>query len=182
MRSWTSPSCETRRRVLLGGFLLAVPLLSPGSPALAQGAVPQRFSRVVIDTSPLAASGASQLGENIKPMLTPGVVEAMGGLVDPRDRGAPVLVISIKSLDLPSYSGGDNSDPHFRFGGAGSSMDSLDTVVTVVSGRKVLSTFPLLVSQPSSAGGSWFLPNNEDRRVQALGRSLGGWIRKKVAA
>ena len=177
MKSWTSPSSETRRSLLLGAFVLA----AAGFPAAALAQAEPRFSRVVIDTAPMAASGAAQLGENIKPLLAPGVAEALAGLIDPRDRRAPVLVISIRSLDLPSYSGSDDSEPHFHSGG-GMSSDSLDTVVSVVAGRKVLSTFPLLVSQPSSAGGSWFLPNNEDRRVQSLGRSLGGWVRRKLAA
>jgi hypothetical protein len=172
MRSWTSPS-SSRRAVLAGLAGLALASVA-ALPAAAQQA---RFSRVVIDTSPLAASGASQLGENIKPMLYAGVTRAMAPYMAPGDRRAPTLVVTIKSLQLPSYGGED--DLRFGFGGGGP-RDYLDTTVTVVSGRQVLASYPLLINQPSSAGGPWFVQPNEDRRVAQLGVTLGEWVRRKV--
>jgi hypothetical protein len=173
MRSWMSPS-SSRRAVLAGLAGLALTSLAT-LPAAAQQA---RFSRVVIDTSPLAASGAGQLGENIKPMLYAGVMRAMAPYMAPKDRSAPVLVVTIKSLQLPSYGG---EEDHTRFGlGGGGSRDYLDTTVTVVSGRQVLASYPLLINQPSSAGGPWFVQPNEDRRVAQLGVTLGEWVRRKV--
>jgi hypothetical protein len=174
MRSWTSPSSD-RRGALAALAGLALAALACG-PAAAQQA--PRFSRVVIDTSPLAASGASQLGENIKPMLYAGVTRAMAPYMAPGDRMAPTLVVTIKSLQLPSYGG---SDDNMRFGfGGGGPRDDLDTVVTVVSGRQVLARYPLLINQPSSSGGPWFVQPNEDRRVAQLGVTLGEWVRRKV--
>ncbi|MFO1147901.1 MAG: hypothetical protein U1E62_05935 [Alsobacter sp.] len=169
-----------RRAVLVGLAAAALAAALPALPAFAQQASAQqpRFSRVVIDTSPLAASGASQLGENIKPMLYAGVVRAMAPYLAPKDRSAPVLVVTIKSLQLPSY-GGNDDNLRFGFGGGGP-RDYLDTTVTVVSGRKVVSTIPLLINQPSSSGGPWFVQPNEDRRVAQLGVTLGEWVRRKV--
>jgi hypothetical protein len=174
MKSSMSPSSD-RRTVLVGLAAVALAAALPAVPALAQQA---RFSRVVIDTSPLANSGASQLGENIKPMLYSGVVRAMAPYMAPKDRSAPTLVVTIKSLDLPSYGGNDDN---FRFGfGGGGPRDYLDTTVTVVSGRQVIASFPLLINQPSASGGPWFVQPNEDRRVAQLGVTLGEWVRRKV--
>ena len=66
--------------------------------------------------------------------------------------------------------------------GGVSASDYLDTVVTVVRGRTVLATYPILINQPSSVGGPWFAQPNEDRRVAQLGVTLGQWIRRKVGA
>jgi hypothetical protein len=148
-------------------------------PAAAQA----RFNRVVIDTTPVADSGTRQLAENIRPMLAAGVMRAMQSSVDPRDRNAPTLVITVKSLQLAAFGGNDDAGPGFRFGGGGlSSTDYLDTVVSVVQGRKVVSSFPLLIHQPSSAAGPWFAQPNEDRRVVQLGDTLGQWVRQKVGS
>lgn len=173
MKSWMSRSSSwTLALAALAGHVLSA------LAALPAAAQQPRFSRVVIDTSPLAASGASQLGENIKPMLYAGVNRAMAPYLAPKDRSAPVLVISIKSLQLPSYGGADDN---WRFGfGGGGPRDYLDTTVSIVSGRQVLSSFPLLINQPSSSGGPWFAQPNEDRRVAVLGVTLGEWVRRKV--
>jgi hypothetical protein len=177
MRSWTwlsSHSC--RIALLLAAFAAAGLLALPGA-ASAQA----RYGRVVIDTSPIAESGAGQFAENIRPMLIPGVSRALAGLVDPRDRRAPTVVVTIKSLTLSMYGGAEDRSSRLGFGG-GSSTDYLDAVVTIQSGPRVLSQFPLLVTQPASAGGSWFLPNQENRRVVLLGEALGYWLRRKLEA
>ena len=140
-----------------------------------------RFNRIIIDTTPVADSGTRQLAQNIKPMLAAGVMRAMAGSIDQRDRSAPILVITVKSLQLAAYGGSDSSGDGFRFGGGGlSATDYLDTVVTVVQGRTVVASYPMLINQPASAGGPWFVQPNEDRRVVALGDTLGQWVRRKV--
>lgn len=172
MRSWTSPSSKAALRLLA---MAAAAMLGLAGPAAAE----PRFGRVVIDTSPVAASGAGQLAEHIRPMLAPGVGRALAGLVDPRDRRAATIVVTIKSLTLSMYGGAESRSERHGFGG-GSSTDYLDTVVTIQSGRQVLQQFPLLVVQPASSGGPWFLPNQEDHRVENLGNALGFWLRKKL--
>lgn len=176
MRSWMSLS--SRARVAAIAIAVGLAALLGAGPAWAQA----RFNRIVIDTSPVAATGTSQLAENIRPILAAGVMRAMAGSVDPRDKNAPTLIITVRSLQLAAFGGSDDGGDGFRFGGGVSSSDYLDTVVTVVRGRTVLSTFPILINQPSSAGGPWFAQPNEDRRVAQLGVTLGEWVRRKVGA
>jgi hypothetical protein len=176
MRSWMSLSSSVRVAVLAAVFGLAA--LLGAAPASAQA----RFNRIVIDTSPVAASGTGQLAENIRPIIAAGVMRAMGGSVDPRDRNAPTLVVTVRALQLAAFGGSDDRGDGFRFGGGVSATDYLDTVVTVVRGRTVLATYPILINQPSSVGGPWFAQPNEDRRVAQLGVTLGEWVRRKVGA
>jgi len=141
----------------------------------------KHFNRIIIDTTPVADSGTRQLAENIRPMIAAGVMRSMGPYIDQRDRNAPTLVITVKSLQLAAFGGNDDAGDGFRFGGGGmSSTDYLDTMVAVVQGRTVVASYPMLINQPSSAAGPWFVQPNEDRRVVQLGVTLGQWVRQKV--
>src|SRR5690349_1612443 len=77
----------------------------------------KRFNRIIIDTTPVAESGTRQLAENIRPMLAAGVMRSMGPYIDQRDRKAPTLVITVKSLQLAAFGGNDDAGDGFRFGG-----------------------------------------------------------------
>lgn len=177
MKSWTwrssslpSGFAAAARAVLLGAALLGFAGAADAEP---------RYGRVVIDTTPIAESGAGQLAENLRPMLAPGVSRALAGLADARDRRAPTVVVTVKSFTLGMYGGAEDHSNRHGFGG-GSSTDYLDTVVTVQDGRQVLQQFPLLITQPSSTGGPWYLQDQENRRVQKLGDVLGYWLRQKL--
>jgi hypothetical protein len=181
MKSWMSRSSEPRIVSGLGRSVFALAAVCAALLIAGPAAAQARFNRIVIDTRPVADSGTRQLAENIRPMLAAGVMRAMGSSIDPRDRKAPTLVITVKSLQLAAFGGNDDGGDGFRFGGGGmSSSDYLDTVVSVVQGGKVVSSFPMLIHQPSSAAGPWFVQPNEDRRVVQLGDTLGQWVRQKV--
>jgi hypothetical protein len=40
--------------------------------------------------------------------------------------------------------------------------------------------FPLMVTQDSGAGGAWYLPDNQQRRLRALADQFAGWVARRV--
>lgn len=179
MRSSMSRSID--RRALLGTGLAALAAglagcVTAGPSKVAGGP----FGRVIVDTSPMTANGSGELGARIRPAVAREVTAALGGRVGVR--GAPDIVITVKSLTLNMYGGlGGGGDPMFRFGFADSPLDFIDATVSVVKGREVLDTFPVLANAPASFGGLVVDPASEWRRVDALVRALAYWTAKRLA-
>lgn len=178
MRSSTSRSID--RRALLGGGLVALAAGLAGcvtaTPSKTAGGP---FGRVIVDTSAMTANGSGQLGANISPMVAQAVTSALGGRTGVR--GAPDIVVRVKSLTLAMYGGlGGGGDSMFRFGFSDSPLDFIDATVSVVKGSEVLDTFPILANQPASFGGPVMDPRSEWRRVQALVNALGYWVGKRL--
>jgi hypothetical protein len=155
----------------LAGCVSATPSKTAGGP----------FGRVIVDTSPMNANGSGELGANIRPMVAQAVTAALRGRTGVR--GAPDVVVTVKSVTLALYGGlgGGGGDPMFRFGFNDSPSDFIDATVSVVRGREVLDSFPVLANQPASFGGPVVDPRSEWRRVQALIEALAYWIGKRLA-
>jgi hypothetical protein len=144
-----------------GGFSLASVC---GSGALAQTG--KRFGSIVVDTRPLEARGASGAAAIIRPQLQASLQREFAGRIGP---GGPPLVVRIQTVLLSPYAGGGGGSRE------ASSSDFLEGDVSAGGER-----FPLFVSQDSSAGGAWYLPDNEARRLRALADQFAGWVRRRV--
>ena len=77
-----------------------------------------------------------------------------------------MLTARVHSVRLSSYTGADRG---------GIPSDYLEGEVIVGS-----SAFPMLVTQASSSGGAWYLPDNEQRRLIAIADSFASWIKRRV--
>jgi hypothetical protein len=138
--------------------------LSPGERVLAQG---QSFSRIVVDTRPLEARGAGAAAAILRQELQAALNREFAGRLG---RGGPVLIVRLQTVSLGPFAGpGGSGERGF------SSSDYLEGDVSAGSAR-----FPMFVTQDSSAGGAWFLPDNDARRLRALADQFAGWVRRKV--
>jgi hypothetical protein len=52
--------------------------------------------------------------------------------------------------------------------------------LVVGSHGEVLGRYPQLSAIPASSGGAWYLPGSEGRRVVALAKPFGGWLRRAI--
>jgi len=143
---------------VMAGFTL--PHWLGGGRASAQG---QTFSRIVVDTRPLEARGAGGQAAIIRPRLQASLRRELAGRIG---RRGPVLIARVHTISLSSFIGNDRG---------GVPSDYLEGEVIV--GRE---GFPMLVTQSSDSGGTWYLPDNEARRLQAIADSFASWIRRRV--
>jgi hypothetical protein len=158
------------RRALL--FALGASALA--APAQAQA---QAYSRITADASRLRELGLGPYAREIEANLARSLARAFAGRTGVR--GAPALLVRITGVQLSSYAGGEGGDG-FRFGGGGSSSDYMDGEALVLDGRRVLSRHPQLATLPSSSGGAWYGPQNEQRRTAALCDHYAGWLARAL--
>lgn len=164
------------RRFVTSGLMLSLGMglasLAP-TPAAAQNV---RISRIVVDTEPLRARGISgsylaALDRSLRRNLGAEFADsrAAGG------QGA-TLIVRIDGLSM-----NDPSGPSRRGWGGDSSSDYMDGTVTVAGPRnELITSFPLMNTLPTSSGGAWYDPNNEAKRLDALGASYAQWVRRKL--
>jgi hypothetical protein len=156
------------RRALLLGALSAL----AASPALAQA---QGFGGVEVDVRPLQARGAGAAAGLLREVIA---AEARTVFADRIVRGGPRLVVVLNTLQMSAYAG--DGENNFR-GGGGGSNDYLDGEALVLGPRgEVLRRVPQLFVQPANAGGAWFDPESERRRVIQLGRNYTAWLRRTL--
>jgi hypothetical protein len=152
------------RRVFLSGLTaFAAGLSLPGWLGGGVAAQGQTFSRIVVDTKPLQARGGGAAASVIGPRLQASLQRELAGRIG---RGGPTLVARVYSVQLSFYSGATRG---------GVPSDYLEGEV-IVGGK----AFPMLVTQAASAGGAWYLPDNEPRRLIAIADSFASWIKRRV--
>jgi hypothetical protein len=136
----------------------------PGGGALAQTG--QRFGSIVVDTRPLEARGAGGAAVILRRQLQESLQREFAGRIG---RGGPPLVVRIHTVYLSplAISGGG------RYGAGPSDYVEGE----VIAGKE---RFPLFATQSSSMHGAWYLPNNEQLRLEALARQFAGWVSRKV--
>ena len=139
---------------------LTLPHWLGGGAASAQG---QTFSRIVVDTRPLEARGARGQAAIIRPRLQASLQRELAGRVG---RRGPLLTVRVHTVSLSSFIGNDRG---------GVPSDYLEG--EVIAGRE---GFPMLVTQSSDSGGTWYLPDNEARRLHAIADSFASWVRRRV--
>jgi hypothetical protein len=153
------------RRTFVTGLAAALPLgLISGDGTFAQSG--QRIRSIVVDTKPLEARGASGAAAVLRPQLQASLQRQFAG----RLGGAgPVLVVRVQTLMLGAFAGPSGGTLGM------SSSDYMEGDVTFGAEK-----FPLMVTQDSSAGGAWYLPDNQQRRLRALTDQFAGWVARRV--
>lgn len=133
---------------------------------------------VRVDTSRLEAQGWGGRANEIGRALERELVAALGPNL--RRGAGPTLNVVVRGVFLNSYAGGGGGG---RFGGGGNQgSDSFDSEATLVGpGNRVIATYPVLSTVPSSAGGPWYLPDIDQRRLAGLVQHNAAWIRRYVA-
>jgi hypothetical protein len=143
----------------------------------------QRFSRVVVDVSPMRARGAGPFGlghyglfvDRTQQVMTQEAARVFAGVIDPRDRNAPVLVIRIDSVQFGDGSGGDADHR-----GVSRITDYMQGAGLVVVNGKVVKQVPMLGAYDSVMGPSIMLADNAGPRLQGLSAFYAGWLKRKM--
>ena len=138
------------------------------APVLAQPAV----SSVRVETVP----GAAIVRAPLEALLRAAFTDRTG------THGSPHLVVRVTTLMLSANPSGGYTRGGRR-GAGGDERDFLEgEALLLTPAGRVLSRTPLLVSQQAAAGGAWYLPDHEKRRVEALGAAYAGWLRRKLGS
>lgn len=100
--------------------------------------------------------------------------------------GGNRLVVRFQALSLNAYSGGEGSDGGGGGGGGGGSgngtnNDYLEGDATVIGpGGQVVTTVHHVLALPANAGGAYYLPGAEQRRVIGLTRTFAEWVKRDL--
>lgn len=163
------------RRSVLG--LLGCLAMSPGAVAQESGRfAAERLAGVQVDVRLLIELGngpqAEALRADLMAALKDSFADRIGG-------GGPLLVVRVKGLSINPYVGSGGG----RNGlGSGTQSDYLDGEALLVGPRgAVIARHPQLSAMPSSAGGAWYDPDSERRRVTAIAEHYAGWLRRALA-
>ena len=133
-----------------------------------------RFREVRVDASPFAAKGVSNYAARVADRLRLAVTEAFAGRIAAGEAGAPVLVIEVSTVRLASYVGGGSSGRFDRLSGDADDTMTGALVLTSAKGATI-DRRSHYVTSDAAISGDWRLPDNEDRRLDALCRLYAEW-------
>lgn len=140
-------------------------------------AAPARGADVIVDATPLRERGAGILGEALAAQVATEARVALGGRLPAGTR----LVIRLDAVQMSGFPGDSGGGPNSRGGGGSSDYVSGELLLTDGRGN-VLARHPQLLALPSSSGGAWYAPENEQRRVAALARAYAAWAVRWASA
>ncbi len=169
----TRQSVLTRRALLVGLAAL------PGA-CVAAGEAPAprvaRYRAVEVDTGPFAAKGVTNYAARVGERLRVAVAEVFAGRVAPGEAGAPTLVIEVSTVRMAAWAGG-RSHGGFGLGDSGGEADDAMAGYLVLrsSTGGVIDRRRHAVTSDAASSGDWRLPDNEDRRLDALCRIYALW-------
>lgn len=150
-----------RRTILIG---LATTMLA-GCQTIGQTTPPVAIDTIRVDTGPLAAKGQSATAAEIKPMLERELASLRGA------RGA-TLQVTVSGLYLTSYAGGQAAT-------LGNDTLESEAVLIGADGREI-ARYPIMAIMAPSFSGAWYLPDINQRRIDALVANNAQWIRRAV--
>lgn len=150
---------------LLGGCVAETAGRAPSIP---------RFREVRVDTSPFAAKGVSNYAAKVGDRLRLAVAQAFAGRLAPGEASAPVLIIEVSEVRMASYVGGAS---HGIFDSSGGDNDDtmVGTLVLLSAKGGSVDRRRHFTSTDAAGAGDWRLPDNEDRRLDALCRLYALW-------
>lgn len=158
----------TRRSLLLALSGAAIGAALPAFARTGDFAV----GAIRVDASALGPQGWGGNAGRIAQALE---AELAGRLAPLRRNGAPTLRVTVGSLRLGSGAGG-------MTGGGGGGDDSIDSMVELVSGGRVLFSRRILVQQPDSSGGAWYNPEADNNRIAKLIEDTARWTQRYLGA
>ncbi|MDK9697228.1 MAG: hypothetical protein OEL76_12625 [Siculibacillus sp.] len=165
------------RRALLGalaGLPLAACVAESSKPATRVA----RFREVRVDAGSFAAKGVTNYAAKVADRLRIAVAGAFAGRIAPGDAGAPVLVIEVAQVQMAAFVGGAS---HGTFdNSAGDNDDTMIGALVLLSGKgAVIERRRHFASTDAASSGDWRLPDNEDRRLDALCRLYAAWAARE---
>ncbi|MGX1785849.1 hypothetical protein ACWIGM_03880 [Bosea sp. NPDC055332] len=155
-----------RRAILIGFAATAL----AGCQTTGRAAPPVAIGAIRVDTGPLAAKGQSATAAAIRPMLErelTGLRRAGSG------RGA-TLQVTVTGLYLTSYAGGAAAT-------LGNDTLESEAVLIGADGRE-LARYPVMSIMAPSFSGAWYLPDVDQRRIEALVANNAQWIRRYLGS
>lgn len=151
-----------------------------GSAALAAGGLVSFSTRaqgiaiggIRVDARKLGPQG---WGENAPRIARAMELELARQLVSLRQRGGPILHVTLQGLWLAGSAG---------TGGAGDSgdNDNMDSLAEVIDRGRVLFSRDIRSHLLSSSGGAWYRPDVDQYRVTALLENNAQWIKRYLGA
>lgn len=168
----------TTRRRFLAASLTTPALMLAGLDRASAQSQPVAIGAIRVDVSRLAAQGWGSNALAIKLGLERELTAALGPYL--RRGAGPTLNVAVRGVFLNSYAGGGGGG---RVGGGGNQgADSFDSEASLVGrGNRVIATYPVLSTVPSSAAGPWYLPDIDQRRMTGLIQHNAAWIKRYVA-
>ena len=152
-----------RRPVLIG---LAASTLA-GCQTAGQTRPPVAIAAIRVDTGPLAAKGQSATAAAIKPVL-----ERELASLRTANRGGATLQVTVTGLYLTSYAGGQ---------AVTLGNDTLESEARLIGADgSEIARYPIMSIMAPSFSGAWYLPDIDQRRIDALVANNAQWIRRAV--
>ena len=162
------------RRLVLAGLVVAPLGACVGGEA--PGPRIGRFREVRVDTAPLAAKGIGGYAAHVGEVLRPALARAFAGRLAPGDKAAPTLVVEVSLVRLAGSAGG----PRLSSFGGGDSDDEMVGALTVVSPKGgVIDRRRHYASSDAGSAGWWYLPDFDEKRLQALAANYAAWAAKE---
>jgi hypothetical protein len=155
--------------------LIAAALVAAALPVSAQDATlppGTRFSAIRVDVGPLLARGLGPYAEAVQGELQAALAK---NFADRVGGPGPTLVVRVTGLSLNPYAGSET-----RFGGGNATnSDYLEGEALVVDrAGTVMLRHPQLSATNASAGGAWYDPASERRRVSYISEHYAAWLRR----
>ena len=165
----------SRRSFLVASLAALAPVIASSvSAALRVRGAGHPSSSIVVDVDRLRALGLGATAE-----LQSVLADRIGG----RN-----LVVRITGLTLSAYAGGGGGGGGAGGGGGGGrgggggETDYLEGEALLLgAGGEIVARHPQLLALPSSTGGAWYRPDNEQRRIVILARYYAQWLRRTIA-
>ncbi|WP_348273087.1 hypothetical protein [Methylobacterium sp. 174MFSha1.1] len=170
-----SGAVETTPMLRWSQSLIAAALLAVALPASAQDATlppGTRFSAIRVDVGPLLARGLGPYAENVRGELQAALAKTFADRVG---GPGPTLVVRVTGVSFNPYAGSET-----RFGGGNATnSDYLEGEALVVDrAGTVLLRHPQLSATNASAGGAWYDPASENRRVTYIAGHYAAWLKR----
>jgi hypothetical protein len=125
------------------------------------------ISAIRVDVGPLLKQGWGARAGAIKSAME----RELAGLRSAGARGATLEVV-VTGIHMTSYAGGAT-------GSVGN--DALESEARVVGPGGVIARYPVRAILSPSAGGAWYLPDIDQRRIDALVQANVQWVRRYIA-
>lgn len=139
----------------------------------------------MVDVDRLLALSLGPTAELVRSAMTAELQSVFAGRL-----GGQRLVVRLTGLSLGAYVGGGGGSGGGGTGGGGGGggrgggggeTDYLEGEALLLGpSGEILARYPQLLALPSSSGGAWYQPGNEQLRVVILARYYAQWLRRSI--